>query len=455
MDSSLSHLQDFNLEDTKYIQNETVSVVLNSDEFNKNNGHQSELNMENVCDTNVGGLSVNNNVHNTSGSMGACPICGDDISGFHYGTFSCESCKGFFKRTVQNKKVFSCHLGDGECNITSFNRKRCPACRFAKCLKAGMRVDAIREDRHRGGRSSYEGARFQMPRGTGIKRKYIENIYGGVELTYAFQVPQEPVVPKLIQEIVRINDMLKTDDDDIREPTFFSINDPNLLVNFLHVTDLRLYKIVKWARNLPCFTSTLQEDQILLLQNAWCDLLLLDICNKTMTSVIKSSHGRCILLTKNHLIDGQLGEYLQLNELISQLYDLMSMIETTQMDNNEFVALKVLILLSPGIFMHKDSGRLKDELRVQRTQEDVIDALYTYTSSNYKEQASKYGEILTLCSYITNVSINFKTYLFHKLKDLENSLLDGDGQSSATNNCGLLMELLKGDLLFQPSYSIV
>lgn len=25
-----------------------------------------------------------------------CPICGDKISGFHYGIFSCESCKGFF-----------------------------------------------------------------------------------------------------------------------------------------------------------------------------------------------------------------------------------------------------------------------------------------------------------------------------------------------------------------------
>ncbi len=141
------------------------------------------------------------------GQAGACPICGDEISGFHYGTFSCESCKGFFKRTVQNKKVFACHSGDGECNITSFNRKRCPACRFAKCLKAGMRIDAIREDRHRGGRSSYEGARFHIPRGTGVKRKFLENIYGGVELLYAFQIPSEPVLPKLIKEIVRIDEV--------------------------------------------------------------------------------------------------------------------------------------------------------------------------------------------------------------------------------------------------------
>ena len=93
---------------------------------------------------------------------------------------------------------------------------------------------------------------------------------------------------------------------------------------------------------------------------------------------------------------------------------------------------------------------------MQRTQEDVIDALYTYTSSNYKDHASKYGEILTLCSYITNVSINFKTYLFHKLKDLENGLLENNNHNSnpTSTNCGLLMELLKGDLLFQPSYSI-
>ncbi len=98
-------------------------------------------------------------------------------------------------------------------------------------------------------------------------------------------------------------------------------------------------------------------------------------------------------------------------------------------------------------FTSTEAGRLKDEHRVQRIQEDVIDALYTYTSSNYKDNMSKYGEILTLCSYVANISINIKTFIFNKIKDLESNI-------DSTNNFGLLMELLKGDLLFQPTFTI-
>lgn len=84
-----------------------------------------------------------------------CPICGDKISGFHYGIFSCESCKGFFKRTVQNRKNYVCLRG-AACPVTIATRKKCPACRFDKCLQKGMKLEAIREDRTRGGRSTYQ-----------------------------------------------------------------------------------------------------------------------------------------------------------------------------------------------------------------------------------------------------------------------------------------------------------
>lgn len=84
-------------------------------------------------------------------SSPSCPVCGDKVSGYHYGLQTCESCKGFFKRTVQNKKAYQCTEA-GVCIIDRVHRKRCAYCRFKKCLSAGMRIEAVREDRMRGGR---------------------------------------------------------------------------------------------------------------------------------------------------------------------------------------------------------------------------------------------------------------------------------------------------------------
>lgn len=89
-------------------------------------------------------------------------------------------------------------------------------------------------------------------------------------------------------------------------------------------------------------------------------MLLLDICNKTMTNVVKPTQGRYILYTKNHLIDSRLVDALQLTDIVAQIYDLMNMIETIQMDNNEFVALKVSTLLfTLSIIIFKFNSKLK------------------------------------------------------------------------------------------------
>uniref|UniRef100_A0A914VZQ7 Nuclear receptor domain-containing protein n=1 Tax=Plectus sambesii TaxID=2011161 RepID=A0A914VZQ7_9BILA len=69
-----------------------------------------------------------------------CPICGDKVSGYHYGLLTCESCKGFFKRTVQNKKQYQCSA-DQNCPVDKTCRKRCPHCRFQKCMGKGMRIE--------------------------------------------------------------------------------------------------------------------------------------------------------------------------------------------------------------------------------------------------------------------------------------------------------------------------
>lgn len=35
-----------------------------------------------------------------------CAVCNDYASGYHYGVWSCEGCKAFFKRSIQGNKLF-------------------------------------------------------------------------------------------------------------------------------------------------------------------------------------------------------------------------------------------------------------------------------------------------------------------------------------------------------------
>lgn len=64
--------------------------------------------------------------------VGLCP------TGKHYGVYSCEGCKGFFKRTVRKDLSYTCR-DSKECLIDKRQRNRCQYCRYQKCLAMGMK----------------------------------------------------------------------------------------------------------------------------------------------------------------------------------------------------------------------------------------------------------------------------------------------------------------------------
>jgi len=76
-----------------------------------------------------------------------CPICGDRANGLHYGVYTCEGCKNFFKRSVviTQTKPYVCN-NQNDCDVrividmSGIKRKgaRCQACRYTACLNAGM-----------------------------------------------------------------------------------------------------------------------------------------------------------------------------------------------------------------------------------------------------------------------------------------------------------------------------
>lgn len=74
-----------------------------------------------------------------------CSICGHPSSGKHYGTVACEGCKGFFRRVVMKGSSYKCKKNEA-CNIDQTLRRRCcKACRYTKCLEAGMKPESCRK----------------------------------------------------------------------------------------------------------------------------------------------------------------------------------------------------------------------------------------------------------------------------------------------------------------------
>ncbi|XP_039745285.1 hormone receptor 4 [Pararge aegeria] len=117
-----------------------------------------------------------------------CMICEDKATGLHYGIITCEGCKGFFKRTVQNRRVYTC-VADGGCEITKAQRNRCQYCRFKKCIEQGMVLQAVREDRMPGGRNS--GAVYNL-----YKVKYKKHKKASTKAATATSRASPPEKPK-------------------------------------------------------------------------------------------------------------------------------------------------------------------------------------------------------------------------------------------------------------------
>ncbi|VDM02049.1 unnamed protein product [Schistocephalus solidus] len=55
----------------------------------------------------------------------------------HYGAYSCDGCKGFFRRSVRRKHTYSCRYNRA-CVIDKDMRNQCRFCRLKKCFRVGM-----------------------------------------------------------------------------------------------------------------------------------------------------------------------------------------------------------------------------------------------------------------------------------------------------------------------------
>ncbi|XP_059151797.1 steroidogenic factor 1-like [Physella acuta] len=394
-------------------------------------------------------LPVTDAQNTQDGMSQPCPVCGDKVSGYHYGIFTCESCKGFFKRTVQNKKNFVCPKAS-DCSINSYNRKKCPACRFKRCLMMGMKLEAIRQDRTRGGRSSYDGCASHLKNRVTPLEKKLKKVSTRFPLPGEIPGPSHdaddgsnshrnlvailnhnahkqtipscgvPHIPELLRDMMNLEPLLT--DDDLPPESLMETPFPEqaLYSYMMQLAELRLYKLVRWARNLPQFGAISTDDQILLLQNCWSELIALSLCWRSIDSPNQIS------ISSSHHITAEWAQHLGFEDLVIRLLNITDNFRKLYLDQFEYVALKVLLLITP------DVKGLKEPKKIRDFQDKLTEALLAYTSSHYPHLNDKFGALLLRLPELSRISFMSKDILLKTLP-------------SCMSSCGLLVELLKGD----------
>lgn len=401
--------------------------------------------------------SPSDQAHSNGDAPAPCPICGDKVSGYHYGIYSCESCKGFFKRTVQNGKSFTCRHR-GQCSIAIANRKKCPACRFVKCRLAGMRLEAIRPDRTRGGRSSYEGCYARAPTADAdrvvqasvsssqsIPVKHSANgnatatprpskrmsQSSSLDRLISVPRPDKPsspgrvvaaaALPQTLEDLLAAEALMDNDEDEELESRL-SLQSGDPFKSLFHLIDHCLYKIVRWARNQPDFSRVQTDDQILLLQNCWSEMLFINCCWRS----IKMENA--IHVGKNNTITMELARKMDLEKVTVRLIDYTNFLRSYQVDTYEIVALKTLLLFSP------DVENLSNSDAVRSYQEQLLEILMMYTNERYPNIPNKFGHLLMKQAELSRTCYLAKEQLIP---------YERSGKIPAQS---LLHELLKGDL---------
>nr|WCS71189.1 seven up-1 [Pardosa pseudoannulata] len=186
-----------------------------------------------------------------------CVVCGDKSSGKHYGQFTCEGCKSFFKRSVRRNLTYTCR-GNRNCPIDQHHRNQCQYCRLKKCLKMGMRREAVQRGRVPPSQHTLPG---QMPGLT--NGDALNGSHSYLSSFISLLLRAEPYPPSRYAQCMQPNNIMGID-------------------NICELAARLLFSAVEWARNIPFFPDLQVTDQVALLRLVWSELFVLNASQCSM-----------------------------------------------------------------------------------------------------------------------------------------------------------------------------
>lgn len=298
----------------------------------------------------------------TQGLSQYCAICRDRATGKHYGAASCDGCKGFFRRSVRKNHVYSCRF-QRNCTVDKDKRNQCRYCRLKKCFRAGMKKEAVQNERDRISvrRTSYEdlGHNGALSVSTLLNAEILSR-----QITSPTGVSCHDLSQKRIASTDDVCDSMKQ----------------------------QLLILVEWAKYIPCFCELPLDDQVALLRAHAGEHLILGVARRSI------SHKDILLLGNDGIIprnttDAEIGRVA-----IRILDELVKPLREVQIDDSEFACLKAIV------FFDQDAKGLNDSVKIKSFRYQVQVNLEDYINDRQYDSRGRFGEMLLLLPALQSIT---------------------------------------------------
>ncbi|KAM3919897.1 estrogen receptor beta [Leptodactylus fuscus] len=322
-----------------------------------------------------------------------CAVCSDYASGYHYGVWSCEGCKAFFKRSIQGHNDYICPATN-QCTIDKNRRKSCQACRLRKCFEVGMMKCGTRRERcgyriirHR--RHSEEQMHC-----FGKNKKVIETI-GRVKEVLPCSIGPEQFVLSLIEA---------------EPPNVLLMNRPckpfteaSMMMSLTKLADKELVHMIAWAKKIPGFIELSLYDQVRLLESCWLEVLMMGLMWRSIDQPGK------LIFAPDLALDRDEGKCVEgILEIFDMLLATTSRFRDLKLQHREYLCLKVLILLNSNMFPLSTSEEESESSRklhqLLNTVTDGLVWVIAKSGISFRQQSTRLANLLMLLSHVRHAS---------------------------------------------------
>ncbi|XP_068958794.1 glucocorticoid receptor isoform X1 [Petaurus breviceps papuanus] len=323
-----------------------------------------------------------------------CLVCSDEASGCHYGVLTCGSCKVFFKRAVEGRQHNYLCAGRNDCIIDKIRRKNCPACRYRKCLQAGMNLEARKTKKKIKG--------IQQPNATATR----ENSESPVNKT---MVPAS--LPQLTPTLVSLLEVIEPEvlysgyDSTVPDSTWRIMSTLNMLGG------RQVIAAVKWAKAIPGFRNLHLDDQMTLLQYSWMFLMSFALGWRSY----KQASGSLLCFAPDLVMNEQRMSLPCMYDQCKHMLLVSNELHRLQVSYEEYLCMKTLLLLSSVPKDGLKSQSLFDEIRMTYIKE--LGKAIVKREGNSSQNWQRFYQLTKLLDSMHEVVESLLNYCFQTFLD--------------------------------------